>query len=74
LANTLSNLGLSLRDLGQHENAKKCFERALAIQEMAYGKNHPSLANTLNNLGLSLRDLGQHEEAKKCFEMALAGL
>jgi tetratricopeptide (TPR) repeat protein len=47
-------------------------ERALAIGEMTYGKNHPTLAATLSILGLILQYLGQYEEAKKCFERALA--
>jgi tetratricopeptide (TPR) repeat protein len=44
-------LGSTLEALGEYTEAKKCLERALAIQEMTYDENHPTLAMTLSNLG-----------------------
>jgi tetratricopeptide (TPR) repeat protein len=67
----LSNLGNTLHKLGQYEKAKGCFERALAIEESVYEKNHPALATTLNNLGNTFGDLKQYEEAERCFDRSL---
>ena len=39
--------------------ARPLAERALAIDEAAYGPDHPDVAIRLNNLALILRDLGQ---------------
>ena len=47
-------------------------ERALAIQERAYGRDHPNVAFTLNNLGLAYRVLGDNAKARDMLERALA--
>ena len=61
-----------MQDLGDLEGAKKCFERALKIDEKALGPEHTSVAIRVNNLGSVMRDLVDLEGAKKCFERALA--
>ena len=43
VATDLSNLALILRDLGQPETARPLAERALAIDEAAYGPDHPTV-------------------------------
>jgi len=48
------------------------FERALAIDEAAYGPDHPGVAIDVNNLGLVLQDIGDLEAAKKMYERALS--
>ena len=53
-------------------DAKALLERALAIDEAAYGPDHPAVATDLNNLALILRDLGQPEAARPLQERALA--
>jgi tetratricopeptide (TPR) repeat protein len=68
----LNNLGLVLRALGDLAGAKAHFERALAIDEAAYGPNHPQVAIWLNNLGRVLQDLGDLEGARAHFARALA--
>ncbi len=68
----LNNLALILQDLGQPEEARPLQERALAIDEAAYGPDHPAVARDLNNLALILRDLGQPEGARPLQERALA--
>jgi tetratricopeptide (TPR) repeat protein len=57
-----------LKDLGEMEKARSCFERALKIDEKVFGIEHPSVATKANNLGLVLRDLGKREKARECFE------
>ncbi|KAK3748337.1 hypothetical protein QZH41_008691, partial [Actinostola sp. cb2023] len=72
LGRTLNRLGSTLEKLAQYDEAKSCFERALAINETAYGENHPSVGSVHNNLGATHQSMGQYDEAKSCFERALA--
>jgi tetratricopeptide (TPR) repeat protein len=60
-----------LRDQGRLEEAMAYFQRALAIDEGAFGSDHPTVANRLNNLGSVLRDQGRLEEAMAYFRRAL---
>ena len=52
--------------------ARPLAERALAIDEAAYGPDHPDVATVLNNLAHILQDLGQLAEARPLAERALA--
>jgi tetratricopeptide (TPR) repeat protein len=47
-------------------------ERALAIDEAAYGPDHPEVGTDLNNLAQIWQDLGQLERARPLAERALA--
>ena len=47
-------------------------ERALAIEERAYGRDHPEVATTLTNLGNAYGDLGDHAKERDMLERALA--
>ena len=47
----LNNLGNAYGDLGDHAKQRDVLERALAIEERAYGRDHPEVAITLGNLG-----------------------
>jgi tetratricopeptide (TPR) repeat protein len=47
-------------------------ERALAIKERAYGRDHTSVAITLTNLGAAYSDLGDYAKARDVLERALA--
>jgi len=71
VATMANNLGMVLRDLGEREKARECFEWALKIDEKAFGLEHPSVAIRANNLGSVLQDLGEMEKARRCFERAL---
>ena len=71
IATFVNNLGLVLQDLGDLRVAKGCFERALAIDEAVYGRDHPSVGRDVSNLGRVLQDLGDFPAAKECFERAL---
>ncbi len=61
-----------LQALGDLAEAKEHLERALSINEAAYGPNHPKVAIRLNNLGLLLKHLGDLEGARAHYERALA--
>ena len=68
----MNKLGHVLQDIEKYEEAKALFERALAINEMTYDKNHPQVAITLNNLGQALLHLGKDQEANFFLEKAVA--
>jgi tetratricopeptide (TPR) repeat protein len=40
VAAEVNNLGSVLNDLGELQEAQKCFERALKIDETVFGKDH----------------------------------
>jgi hypothetical protein len=52
--------------------ARPLVERALAIDEAAYGPDHPDVAVDLNNLAAALGDLGETDRARLLEERALA--
>jgi nucleoside phosphorylase/tetratricopeptide (TPR) repeat protein len=66
----LNQAGFYLRFRAEFIAAKNCYARALAIDEAAYGSNHPAVAIRVNNLGRVLKDLGDLPGAKAKFERA----
>ena len=68
----LNEAGRYLRVRAELAEAKVVLERALAIDENAYGPDHPTVAIRVNNLGGVLRDLGDLEGARASYERALA--
>jgi len=60
-----------LQDLGELSEARQCYERALRIDEAAFGPDHPNVAIRVNNLGNVLQALGELSEARQCYERAL---
>jgi len=72
VATKVNNLGSVLKDLGDLAGARQCCERALKIDEAAYGADHPSVARDVNNLGSVLKELGDLAGARQYFERALA--
>jgi tetratricopeptide (TPR) repeat protein len=59
----LSRTGYYLNNKANYAQAKPLFERALAIDEKVYGKDHPDVATNLNNLAGLLRDQGDYAQA-----------
>jgi tetratricopeptide (TPR) repeat protein len=57
---------------GRPGEARPLAERALAIDEAAYGPDHPTVGTRLNNLATILRDLGELPTARSMAERALA--
>ena len=66
----ISNLGFLMKDQGHLKQARGYFERALEINEAAYGPDHPNVAGIVNSLGIVLRDLGDRAGATRRFERA----
>jgi tetratricopeptide (TPR) repeat protein len=64
--------GFYMQIRAEFAGAQACYERALALDEAAYGPNHPDVARDVNNLGLVLQDLGDLEGAKSAYARALA--
>ena len=72
VAVVLTNLGTAYGDLGDHAKERDMLERALAIKERAYGRDHPEVATTLTNLGNAYGQLGDHAKKRDMLERALA--
>jgi tetratricopeptide (TPR) repeat protein len=71
-ASLWSSLGYHLQRVAEYAGARAAYERALAIDERAYGPEHPEVATDVNNLGSVLRALGDLAGARAAFERALA--
>lgn len=69
---TLTNLGLSLRRLGELESAEQAFEQALGLQRFNFGDlPYPPL---LNNLAGVHYAQGNYESAESLYRQALAAV
>jgi tetratricopeptide (TPR) repeat protein len=66
-----NNLGYHLKMVADYAGARASFERALRIDEAAYGPDHPNVARDVNNLGEVLRQQGDLEGARASLERAL---
>ena len=71
MATDVNNLGRVLKELGDLPGAKAAYERALKIDEKAFGPDHPNVATGVNNLGRVLQELGDLPGAKAAYERAL---
>jgi tetratricopeptide (TPR) repeat protein len=67
----LNFVGRALSVLGRPAEALPLHQRALRIQEVAYGPDHPDMAIDLNDVGRVLSALGRHAEALPLQERAL---
>ena len=67
----LNQAGLYLGGRAQFADARRAFERALRIDEKAYGADHPTVAKFVNNLGSVLKALGDLAGARAAYERAL---
>jgi tetratricopeptide (TPR) repeat protein len=71
-ARLLVRIGCYLYPRAEYAQAKRMFERALAIDEAALGPNHPDVAIEMINLSNVLREQGDLAGAKTLIERALA--
>lgn len=71
-ARLLNQMGLYLQTRAEYTQARPLYERALAIDEAAFGPDHSNVARDLNNLGLLLQDLGDLTATRVYLERALA--
>jgi tetratricopeptide (TPR) repeat protein len=64
--------GLYLWQRADLPQARRLFERALAISEARLGPDHPDTATSLSNLANVLRDQGDPAGARRLYERAVA--
>ncbi|CAM9524664.1 unnamed protein product, partial [Ectocarpus sp. 13 AM-2016] len=57
---------------GKYDEAEPLYRRSLAIDEEAFGRDHPDVATNLNNLAGLLDGQGRYMEAIALLEKALA--
>ncbi|MGH9845914.1 MAG: tetratricopeptide repeat protein, partial [Blastocatellia bacterium] len=53
--------------MGDLASARQLYERALKIDEAAFGTDHPRVAIDVNNLASVLKDLGDLASARQFF-------
>ena len=63
--------GSAYGELGDPAKARDMLERALAIQERAYGPDHVALGTTLWNLAMVHENLGDTVKQREMLERAL---
>ena len=66
-----NSLGYHLHDVADYAGAKEAYERALGIDEAAFGPHHPKVAIRVNNLGGVLKAQGHLDQAREAYERAL---
>jgi Tfp pilus assembly protein PilF len=71
VATDVNNIGMVQQAQGDLAGARASFERALRIDEAAFGPDHPNVAIRVNNLGGVQWDMGDLEGARASFERAL---
>ena len=52
--------------LDERAEARRLYERTLAIKEKALGPDHPNVATSLSNLAVLLKTMGERAEARAC--------
>ncbi|MFB4298263.1 tetratricopeptide repeat protein, partial [Actinomadura sp. NTSP31] len=72
LATSLTNLGVTLSELGRLDEALPVTEEAVRIRRQLAQNNPerylPDLATSLTNLGVTLSEHGREEEAQQAWE------
>jgi tetratricopeptide (TPR) repeat protein len=71
-ARLLNQAGLYLHDRARYAEAEPLYQRALAIDEQAYGPDHAEVATDLNNLAALYRAQGKYAEAEPLIKRSLA--
>jgi len=72
LANTLNDLGVLYGMQNRDIEAEPLFQRALAINETAFGRQHPSVVLTLQNLSVIYASQSKFSEAQRVARESLA--
>ncbi|GMH66191.1 hypothetical protein TrST_g11458 [Triparma strigata] len=70
---TLISLGVELKLNGEHEEARKVWERCLEGHETLLGEDHKDTLEMVNNLGEVYNELKDYEKALEYYERALKG-
>ena len=66
------NMGTLHRDLGDYQQAKEYYERALSIQLNKLEPDHVAVARTYHSMGTLHHDFGDYQQAKECHERTLS--
>lgn len=66
------NLGVLLKEKSLYSEAEPLMRRALAIDETAFGSDHPNTTTSLGNLAQLLHDMDRLDEAEPLIRRALA--
>ncbi|MGC9333699.1 MAG: tetratricopeptide repeat protein, partial [Anaerolineae bacterium] len=67
-----NELGRHLEIVAEYPGARRAIDRALGIDEAAFGPGHPHVARDLNSLAMLLRTLSDYEAAQAACRRALA--
>jgi tetratricopeptide (TPR) repeat protein len=67
VAQTLNNMAIVRKALGEHQEALQLYDRALKIREATYGPQHSSVGDTLYNMAVLRKSLGEMAEAKALY-------
>ncbi|RMG97526.1 MAG: serine/threonine protein kinase [Deltaproteobacteria bacterium] len=70
-ARRLNNLANVYKSQGNYQDARRLFERSLAIRERALSPAHPLVAMSLNNLAALYYAQGDYDTARRLFERSL---
>ena len=70
----LNNIALLRRVQGGFDKAESLYKQAAAIEEKAFGAEHPELATTRMNLAVLYRAWGKNGQALETYRQALAVL
>ena len=70
-ARLMSKLGVYWLKRGQFRTAEPMMRRALTIDELSFGKDHPNVARDLNNLAALLHDTNRLADAEPMMRRAL---
>ena len=57
--------------LGEYNQAKEMYEKALMIRKKIFGENHANVAKSYNNLASVYHSLGEYNQAKELHEKGL---
>ena len=71
VATSCNNLASVYTCLGEYNQAKELYEKALMIRKIIFGENHAYVAINYNNLALVYNSLGEYNQAKDYREKAL---
>ena len=73
VAHAFNSVGVSLGELGHHQEALEAKQKALAMrQRLVKDQDHPDVAYSLSDVGSTLSQLGLHQEALASKQEALA--
>ena len=71
VATSYNNLALVYKRLGEYNQAKQLYEKALTIRKKIFGEDHADVATSYNGLASVYNRLGQYNQAKELYEKAL---